>query len=54
MRAGRKTQVLPTVTEASPGDSLNLTIDTKEQQYAEKALKWAHERGRHASVASSS
>ena len=25
----------------SPGDSLTLTIDTKEQQYAQKALKWA-------------
>ncbi|MDO8483371.1 MAG: penicillin-binding protein 2 [Candidatus Limnocylindrales bacterium] len=38
---GRKTQVLQTIREASPGDSLNLTIDTKEQKYAEKALKWA-------------
>ena len=38
---GRKTQVLRTVSDASPGDSLNLTIDTKEQKYAEKALKWA-------------
>jgi penicillin-binding protein 2 len=39
--AGRKTQVLQTMSEASPGDSLNLTIDTKEQKYAETALKWA-------------
>jgi penicillin-binding protein 2 len=38
---GRKTQVLQTVSEAEPGNSLNLTIDTKEQKYAEKALKWA-------------
>jgi penicillin-binding protein 2 len=38
---GRRTQVLQTLQDASPGDSLNLTIDTKEQIYAEKALKWA-------------
>jgi penicillin-binding protein 2 len=38
---GRRTQVLQTVSEAEPGNSLNLTIDTKEQKYAEKALKWA-------------
>ena len=38
---GRKTQVLSTIGEASPGSSLNLTIDTKEQKYAETALKWA-------------
>jgi penicillin-binding protein 2 len=38
---GRRTQVLETISEASPGDSLNLTIDTKEQKYAETALKWA-------------
>jgi len=38
---GRKTQVLQTVSEARPGDSLTLTIDTKEQQYAQKALQWA-------------
>jgi penicillin-binding protein 2 len=38
---GRKTQVLATIGEASPGNSLNLTIDTKEQKYAETALKWA-------------
>jgi penicillin-binding protein 2 len=39
--AGRRTQVLQTVSEPVPGDSLNLTIDTKEQKYAETALKWA-------------
>ncbi len=38
---GRRTQVLQTLREASPGASLHLTIDTKEQKYAEKALKWA-------------
>ena len=38
---GRRTQVLQTISEASPGDSLNLTIDVKEQKYAETALKWA-------------
>jgi penicillin-binding protein 2 len=39
--SGRRTQVLQTISEARPGDSLTLTIDTKEQQYAEKALVWA-------------
>jgi penicillin-binding protein 2 len=38
---GRRTQVLQTLQEPSPGASLNLTIDTKEQKYAETALKWA-------------
>ncbi|MEX1169572.1 MAG: penicillin-binding protein 2 [Chloroflexota bacterium] len=38
---GRRTQVLQTISEPSPGDSLNLTIDTKEQKYADTALKWA-------------
>ncbi len=38
---GRRTQVLQTISEARPGDSLNLTIDVKEQKYAETALKWA-------------
>ncbi len=38
---GRRTQVLQTISEARPGDSLTLTIDTREQIYAEKALKWA-------------
>ncbi len=39
--AGRRTQVLQTVSGPVAGDSLNLTIDTKEQKYAETALKWA-------------
>jgi penicillin-binding protein 2 len=39
--SGRRTQVLQTISEARPGDSLTLTIDTKEQRYAEKALVWA-------------
>jgi penicillin-binding protein 2 len=39
--AGRRTQVLQTVSEPVPGDSLNLTIDTKEQKYAQTALEWA-------------
>ena len=39
--AGRRTQVLQTVSDPVPGDSLNLTIDTKEQKYAQTALKWA-------------
>ena len=38
---GRRTQVLQTVSEPVPGDSLNLTIDTKEQKYAQTALEWA-------------
>jgi len=38
---GRRTQVLQTISEPGPGDSLNLTIDVKEQKYAETALKWA-------------
>jgi penicillin-binding protein 2 len=38
---GRRTQVLQTIADPVPGNSLNLTIDTKEQIYAEKALKWA-------------
>ena len=38
---GRRTQVLQTVQEAVPGASLTLTIDTKAQKDAEKALKWA-------------
>jgi penicillin-binding protein 2 len=37
---GRRTQVLSTVTQAAPGDSLTLTIDTKIQQEAQKALTW--------------
>jgi penicillin-binding protein 2 len=39
--AGRRTQVLQAVSQAVPGDSLNLTIDTKEQKYAQTALQWA-------------
>ncbi|MEA2609694.1 MAG: penicillin-binding protein 2 [Chloroflexota bacterium] len=39
--AGRRTQVLQAVSQAVPGDSLNLTIDTKEQKYAQTALEWA-------------
>ena len=38
---GRRTQVLQTVEEAVPGASLTLTIDTKAQRNAEKALRWA-------------
>ena len=38
---GRRTQVLQTVQEAVPGASLTLTIDTKAQKDAQKALKWA-------------
>ncbi len=37
---GQKTQVLATESLAKPGDSLKLTIDTKIQKEAEKALKW--------------
>lgn len=39
--SGRRTQVLQTIAEARPGDSLTLSIDTKEQQYAQKAMLWA-------------
>ena len=39
--SGRRTQVLQTVSDAQPGDSLTLTIDTKEQRNAQKALQWA-------------
>ncbi|MGH2477040.1 MAG: penicillin-binding protein 2 [Candidatus Limnocylindrales bacterium] len=38
---GRRTQVLETVRDSVPGASLNLTIDTKAQKDAQKALKWA-------------
>jgi penicillin-binding protein 2 len=38
---GRKTQVLQTVAEAVPGASLTLTIDTKAQRHAQRALEWA-------------
>ena len=39
--SGRRGDVLRTVREASPGNSLTLTIDVQEQKKAEKALKWA-------------
>ncbi len=38
---GQRTQVLQTVQDAEPGASLTLTIDTRAQKHAEKALKWA-------------
>ena len=38
--SGRKLQVLDTISQAQAGDSLRLTIDTKEQRYAQKALQW--------------
>ena len=38
--SGRKIQVLQTVRDAQAGASLRLTIDTKEQKFAEKALLW--------------
>ncbi len=38
--SGRKLQVLQTVREPVAGNSLDLTIDITEQQYAEKALRW--------------
>ncbi len=38
---GRRTQVLQTMRDAVPGASLTLTIDTKAQRDAQKALKWA-------------
>lgn len=37
---GRRIQVLQTVRPAEAGDSLRLTIDTKEQIYAQRALEW--------------
>ena len=39
--SGQRTQTLQTVSEPKPGDSLTLTIDTKQQQLAQKALTWA-------------
>ena len=39
--SGRQTQVLQTVTPPVPGDSLRLTIDTTDQEQAQKALTWA-------------
>ena len=38
--SGRKLQVLDTVKTAQAGSSLTLTIDTKQQQLAETALRW--------------
>lgn len=38
---GRRLQVLSTDREARAGDSLTLTIDTREQQLAQKAVEWA-------------
>ncbi len=38
--AGRKLQVLDTVSEAEAGNSLRLTIDTNEQKLAQQALQW--------------
>ncbi len=38
--AGRKLQVLDTISEAQAGDSLRLTIDTHEQKLAQQALQW--------------
>ena len=40
-KTGRRTQVLQTKSDAVPGASLKLTIDTKAQRNAQKALKWA-------------
>ncbi|MBA3235172.1 MAG: penicillin-binding protein 2 [Chloroflexi bacterium] len=39
--SGRVSQVLQTIGEPRPGDSLTLTIDTKAQQNAQRALTWA-------------
>ena len=39
-RAGASRSSRPS-RDAQPGDSLTLTIDTKEQKYAQKALEWA-------------
>ncbi|HVD89959.1 MAG TPA: penicillin-binding protein 2, partial [Jatrophihabitantaceae bacterium] len=38
--SGRKLQVLDTISRGQAGDSLRLTIDTKEQVNAQKALQW--------------
>ena len=39
--SGRRGDVLQTVRNVSPGSSLTLTIDIREQKLAERALKWA-------------
>jgi penicillin-binding protein 2 len=41
---GKKIQVLSTDRQPAAGDSLQLTIDTKEQQLAQKALEWGMKR----------
>jgi penicillin-binding protein 2 len=38
---GRRLQVLSTDTAAQPGDSLTLTIDSREQRLAQQAVQWA-------------
>jgi penicillin-binding protein 2 len=38
---GRRLQVLSTDSAAQPGDSLTLTIDTREQHLAQQAVEWA-------------
>ncbi len=38
--AGRKLQVLDTINDAVAGNSLRLTIDTREQKLAQQALQW--------------
>jgi len=38
--SGRKLQVLQTITEPAAGNSLELTIDVQEQQWAQQALTW--------------
>jgi penicillin-binding protein 2 len=38
--SGRKIQVLETVRPAQAGDSLKLTIDAREQAFAQRALEW--------------
>jgi penicillin-binding protein 2 len=38
--SGRRTQVLQTVQDSVPGASLTMTIDTKTQREAQKALQW--------------
>ena len=40
-KTGRRTQVLQTVKDAVPGASLRLTLDSKTQREAQKALRWA-------------
>jgi penicillin-binding protein 2 len=40
---GRTLRVLQTTSDPEPGDSLVLTIDLKEQRYAQKALEWGLE-----------